>query len=61
MRWSRSRVKILAIYEQQLGAIHPDTARSLHSLAALHDTQGKYADEEPLCQRALVIFENMLG
>ena len=51
----------LLIYEQQLGASHPDTATSLGNLAELYRAQGKYAEAEPLYQRALVICEQELG
>ncbi|BCL78950.1 tetratricopeptide repeat protein [Ktedonobacteria bacterium brp13] len=46
---------------QQLGASHPGTAASLNNLASLYDTQGKDTEAEPLYQRALAIFENILG
>jgi len=36
-------------------------AASLNNLAALYDTQGKYAQAEPLFQRALAIWEKILG
>jgi tetratricopeptide (TPR) repeat protein len=51
----------LAIYEQQLGALHPSTATSLNNLAALYQAQGKYEQAEPLHQRALAIYEQQLG
>jgi tetratricopeptide (TPR) repeat protein len=51
----------LAIREQQLGPLHPDTALSLNNLALLYYTQGKYAEVEPLYQRALAIYEQQLG
>ena len=38
-----------------LGPDHPDVAASLNNLAELYRAQGKYADAEPLYQRALVI------
>jgi tetratricopeptide (TPR) repeat protein len=34
---------------------------SINNLAALHDSQGKYDQAEPLYQRALAIFEKVLG
>jgi tetratricopeptide (TPR) repeat protein/nucleoside phosphorylase len=54
-------VRALAIYEQQLGAMHPYTAQSLNNLAMLYYTQGKYAEAEPLLKRALAIHEQQLG
>lgn len=53
--------RALAIYEQQLGPLHPDTAASLNNLALLYDSQGKYEQAEPLLQRALAIREQVLG
>ena len=49
------------IYEQKLGADHPDTASALHNLANLYSDQGKYTEAEPLYQRALTIREQKLG
>ena len=40
---------------------HPDVATSLNNLAGLYRSQGKYADAEPLYQRALNILEEALG
>ncbi|MCH7807903.1 MAG: tetratricopeptide repeat protein, partial [Planctomycetes bacterium] len=36
-------------------------ATSLNNLAGLHDTQGEYAQAEPLYKRALAIREKALG
>jgi tetratricopeptide (TPR) repeat protein len=36
-------------------------ARSLNNLAGLYDAQGQYTDARPLYQRALAIFEKVLG
>ena len=47
--------------EKALGPEHPDVAASLHNLAVLYDHQGKYAETEPLYQRALRITEKALG
>lgn len=44
-----------------MGPTHPDVGQSLNNLAALYNNQGKYAEAEPLCQRALTIFEEVLG
>ena len=54
-------VRALSIREQQLGSEHPDTAKSLNSLAMLYRLQGKYEQAEPLYQRALSIREQKLG
>src|SRR3954451_11488684 len=40
--------RALAIYEQALGPEHPHVATSLNNLAALYDSQGQYAQAEPL-------------
>jgi Flp pilus assembly protein TadD len=37
------------------------TATSLNNLAALYESQGKYAQAEPLYVRALAIYEQQLG
>jgi tetratricopeptide (TPR) repeat protein len=54
-------VRALTIYEQQLGAMHPDIAGCLNKLAVLYTTQGRYAEAELLYQRALLIRERQLG
>ena len=41
--------------------IIPDFAFSLNDLALLYQDQGRYADAEPLCRRALAIEEKTLG
>jgi len=53
--------RALAISEQQLGPLHPDTATSLNNLASLYQQQGKFTEAEPLLQRALAITEQQLG
>ena len=40
---------------------HPYVAASLNNLAGLYDTQGKYAQAEPLYKRSLAISEKALG
>ena len=39
----------------------PNTANSLNNLAVLYNNQGRYAQAEPLYQRALAIREKALG
>jgi CHAT domain-containing protein/Tfp pilus assembly protein PilF len=51
----------LAIYEQVLGANHPDVATVLNNLAELYKAQGQYSKAEPLYQRSLAIREQALG
>jgi tetratricopeptide (TPR) repeat protein len=53
--------RALSIREQQLGALHPNTAFSLNNLALLYDDQGKDEQAEPLVVRALAIYEQQLG
>ncbi len=48
------------IQEKALGPDHPDVA-SLNNLASLYNSQGRYADAEPLLKRALTIQERALG
>ena len=36
---------------------HPDVARSLNNLADLYERQGRYAEAQPLFERALAIRE----
>ena len=43
-----------------LGPDHPDAAHSLINLAALYDSQGRYAEAEPLYKRSLAISEKAL-
>ena len=50
-----------AIYEQLLGAEHPNVAVNLGNRAVLYQQQGKYKEAELLCQRALVILQERLG
>ena len=47
--------------EKALGAQHPDVAKGLANLAVLYDTQGRYAEAEPLLKRALAIRKKSLG
>lgn len=49
------------ITEKQLGANHHDTATGLNNLAALYYEQGRYAEAEPLLQRAATIALASLG
>ena len=44
---------ISSIREQHLESEHPDTARSLNSLAVLYAKQGKYDQAEPPCYSVL--------
>jgi len=51
----------LRIDEKTLGLNHPDLAMDLSNLAAHYQVQGRYAEAEPLYQRALEISEKALG
>ena len=57
---SRS-ISALAIDEKALGPDHPDVATDLNNLAFLYKTQGRYAQAEPLYDRAMAIREEALG
>ncbi|MEE8199617.1 MAG: tetratricopeptide repeat protein, partial [Candidatus Acidoferrales bacterium] len=46
---------------ETFGGEDPRLATSLNNLAAIYDEQGKYAQAEPLYQRALAIREKTLG
>ena len=43
------------------GAEHPDTATSYSNLASSLQTRGKYAQAQPLFEKALAIFRKVLG
>lgn len=53
--------RALAIEEKVLSPDHPDSASTLNTLALLYQSQGRYADAEPLFQRALTINEKAVG
>ncbi len=48
-------------YTEQSGPEHPDMADPLNNLAIIYFEQGRYAEAEPLYQRALRIREQRLG
>jgi len=50
-----------AIMEKALGGDRPNVATSLNNLAVLYQSQGRYAEAEPLYQRSLTIREQVLG
>src|SRR5208337_5550168 len=47
----------LRVAEATFGEQHPDVVTSLNNLASLYEAQGRYAEAEPFCKRALAIFE----
>ncbi len=51
----------LRLGTEEFGPNDPSTAILLNNLAALYDDQGRYAEAEPLYQRALAIWEKALG
>ena len=53
--------RAIAIGETALGPEHPDLAVWLNNLALLYQTQGRYAEAEPLHKRSLAIQEKALG
>ncbi len=46
---------------EEFGVEDPRFATSLNNLAVLYKAQGRYAEAEPLYQRALAIYEKALG
>jgi tetratricopeptide (TPR) repeat protein len=52
-----------ALYVSESDFCRDDTivGTSLHKLALLYETQGQYAQAEPLCRRALEIWEKASG
>jgi len=53
--------KALEVAQENTGPDHTDVATSLNNLALLYDTQGHYAQAEPLYKRSLAIVEKGLG
>ena len=51
----------MAIREKVLGPGHPDTAQSLNNLAFLRQALGDLAGARRLIERALAIYEKVLG
>jgi hypothetical protein len=51
----------VSIRQQQLGDDHPAVAQSLHNLAGLYQSQGRYAEAEPLYLQTLAILMEKLG
>ncbi|WP_308441733.1 tetratricopeptide repeat protein [Reticulibacter mediterranei] len=51
----------LAIQEAQVGVPNPDTATSLNNLGMLYRDQSRYAEAEPLLQRAVMICQVSFG
>ena len=47
--------KAVEVAEGNAGPNHPSVATSLNNLAALYETQGHYAQAEPLYKRSLAI------
>ncbi len=54
-------VAALAVRKKALGPDHPSVATSLNNPALLYKSQGRYAEAEPLSQRAMAIDEKALG
>lgn len=51
----------ILVEEMTIGPDHPDVAQSCHYLTNLYQYRGRYADAEPLYNRALAIYEKALG
>jgi tetratricopeptide (TPR) repeat protein len=53
--------RALAIFEETMGAQHPNVGTVAHKLGQLHRSQGAFAVAEPYYRRALAVFERSLG
>ena len=51
----------LAIAEKTQGTDHPNVATSVNNLASIYESQGRYAQAEPLYKRSLEIREKAFG
>jgi tetratricopeptide (TPR) repeat protein len=51
----------VSILEKALGPDHPWVGTSLNNVAALYESQGRYAEAEPLYKRTVSIYEKALG
>jgi CHAT domain-containing protein len=51
---SRCSKRALAIREQAVGPLHPDTIASMNNLASLYQAEGRTADALPLVERMIV-------
>ncbi|OQE13599.1 hypothetical protein PENFLA_c045G00723 [Penicillium flavigenum] len=63
-RWIDSQPVNERVYElrqQMLDEKHPDTIRSLASLAAAYHAQGRYSEAEPMVVKALELRQQVLG
>ena len=49
------------MYKKLLSAEHPSVASSLHDLAFLYESQGRYTEAEPLFIQALDMRKKLLG
>jgi tetratricopeptide (TPR) repeat protein len=54
-------LEALELRKRLLGDAHPSVASSLNSLALLYNSQGRYAEAEPLLQQALELRKRLLG
>jgi tetratricopeptide (TPR) repeat protein len=52
--------QLLESREKAAGPDHPEVASALTTLANLYNSQGRYADAEPLYKRSLSILEHSL-
>ena len=58
--YSEVATEALKVAQKTFGPNHPNVATSLNNLAALYDSQGKYAEAEPFYKLALTIFDFQL-
>lgn len=54
-------VKVVELFERQLGPTHPTVATGLYNLASLYHVQQKYNEAEPVYKRALDLRRQSLG
>jgi hypothetical protein len=54
-------VEVLALQREVLGERHPDTTRSMASLAATYHEQGRYSEAEKIQNSALILRREALG
>ena len=57
---SRSQARFVKL-QKALGLDHPNVGTVLNNLAALYNSQGRFADAEPLYKRALSSYKKALG
>ncbi len=59
--WLSASIKAALSLAEAFGPNDPRLGGTLYALALLYNTQGRYAEAEPLYKRALAIWEKALG